>query len=81
MDLQNQQLQNLRLRMTSDEVCHLARFSKNTLLQRVKKGTFPKPIDRCGNGYVWNTSVVLGALGFDTPQSEQTANPWEKGLQ
>jgi len=80
MDLQNQQLQNLGLRITTDEVCHLARFGKGKLRNLVKKGTFPKPIDRCGKGYIWNTSAVLDALGIDTQNTLQV-NPWESGLQ
>lgn len=73
-------LQNLSLRMTTDEVCQLARFGKSKLRRHIKTGKFPKPIDRGGEGYIWNTTAVLDALGINL-QKETMINPWEQGLQ
>src|ERR1700722_4841187 len=72
MDLQ--ELQNLSLRMTTDEVCHLARFGRGKLRRRIKTGKFPKPIDRGGKGYIWNRATVLDALGINRP-TEDKINP------
>lgn len=71
---------NLNLRMTTPEVCQLARIGKGKLRKYIRAGKFPKPVDRGGKGYIWNTSTVLEALGINLSEQAEI-NPWEQGLQ
>ena len=54
---------NLPLRITTPEVCGLARFSKSTLWKRIDAGQMPAPIDRGGGGFIFDRDAVLKALG------------------
>jgi predicted DNA-binding transcriptional regulator AlpA len=53
------------LRMTTREVCALARYSSSTLWKRIKQGRMPPPVDRGGGGHLFNRRAVLMALGTD----------------
>jgi excisionase family DNA binding protein len=54
-------------RMTTREVCSLARYSRSTLWKRIDAGTMPAPIDRGGGGYLFDRRAVLAFLGLDKP--------------
>ena len=66
--------------MTTPDVCKLAGYSSSKLLRLVREEKFPKPIDRGGDGFVWNRSTVLAALGLQSEEATEI-NPWEVGLQ
>ena len=62
MVLKNEQL------LTADEVCELARFSRQTLWRHVRRGDFPEPV-RFGPRIIrWRASDVAALLeaGGDT---------------
>jgi hypothetical protein len=75
----NKPAAGLPLRITTPEVCNIARIGKGKLRTLIRTGKFPKPIDRGGKGYVWNTHSVLQALGIYT--TSKNDNPWERGLE
>lgn len=51
-------------RLTTPEVCALARYSKSTLWKRIDAGQMPAPIDRGGGGFIFDRDAVLKALGM-----------------
>jgi excisionase family DNA binding protein len=51
----------LPIRLTTREVCALARFSRVTLWQRIKAGRMPAPIDH-GRQSIFDRDAVLEAL-------------------
>jgi predicted DNA-binding transcriptional regulator AlpA len=54
-------------RITTREVCALARYSPSTLWKRIDAGIIPAPIDRGGDGFLFDRRAVLGALGIPAP--------------
>lgn len=52
-------------RMTTREVCALARYSSSTLWKRIDAGHMPKPLDRGGDGFLFDRKAVLIALGME----------------
>lgn len=73
-------INNIGPRITTKEVCKLARIGKGKLRRYIRTGKFPKPVDRGGEGYIWNTASVFDALGISR-QTEADINPWEMGLE
>jgi predicted DNA-binding transcriptional regulator AlpA len=59
-------------RMTTREVCALARYSSSTLWKRIDAGLMPAPIDRGGAGYLFDRPAVLTALIMDKPNEPET---------
>ena len=53
----------LPARMTASEVIALARFSRQTLRRRIKRGAFPKPVDEARE-QIFDRDAVLKALGM-----------------
>lgn len=51
----------LPMRLTTDDVCRLARYSRATLWRRIKAGQFPAPRDR-GRQAIFDRDAVLQAL-------------------
>ena len=68
MVLKNEQL------LTADEVCELARFSRQTLWRHVRAGKFPKPVrfgDRIIRWRARDVAALLEARG-DISEVERT---------
>ena len=66
-------------RLTTAEVCALARYGPATLWRRVKQGRMPKPVDR-GRHSLFDRDEVLAALGFNREPSAYhpgPPDPWE----
>src|SRR5262245_58488259 len=59
----------LPLRLTTDEVCDLARFGEVTLWRRIRDGKMPRPVDRARQ-HLFDRDAVLRALGMkqDAPE-------------
>ena len=65
-------------RMTTTEVCALARFSAITLWRRRKQGKMPRAIDR-GREALFDRDAVLRALGMHLPEKQcapEADDPW-----
>ena len=56
-------------RITSREICELARYTKATLWRRIDAGQMPAPIDRGGDGFLFDRKAVLAALGYGAADS------------
>jgi predicted DNA-binding transcriptional regulator AlpA len=52
-------------RLSTPEVCALARYGRATLWKRIDAGLMPRPIDRGGDGYLFDLRAVMAALGLD----------------
>ena len=52
-------------RMTSAEVCALARYGKATLWRRIDAAHMPAPVDRGSGGFLFDRREVLKALGLE----------------
>lgn len=65
----------LPARMTTGEVCALARYGKETLARRIKAGTMPAPVDRARQ-MLFDRGQVLAALGIDAPAQRQEGSAW-----
>jgi predicted DNA-binding transcriptional regulator AlpA len=63
-------------RMTTREVCALARYSSSTLWKRIDADHMPKPIDRGGSGFLFDTKAVLLALGMHTNGDTSEQAEW-----
>lgn len=53
------------VRMTTREVCELAKFSPSTLWSRLRNGYMPAPIDRGRDGFIFDRQAVVRALGLE----------------
>lgn len=66
-------------RIVMGEVCAIAHVSRITIQRRVKKGTFPKPVDR-GREAIFDRKAVYGALGIaqeaGNHATAETPDPW-----
>ena len=67
-------IERLPMRMTSSEVCDLARFSKGTLWRRIKLGLMPQYIDR-GRECLFSRDAVLTALDLSPVEAPPTNDP------
>jgi hypothetical protein len=67
-------LSKLPLRLTSAEVCQIARRSRTWLAAEVKAKRFPEPADY-GRPNIYNRDAVLKALGLNTPLPDP-ADAW-----
>ena len=61
-------------RLTTPEVCALARYSKSTLWKRIDAGLMPAPIDRGGQGFLFDKTAILKALGHHHEQATEAAD-------
>jgi predicted DNA-binding transcriptional regulator AlpA len=52
-------------RISTREVCELARYSRGTLRRRIAAGHMPAPIDQGGCGLLFDRWAVVRALGLD----------------
>lgn len=73
-------LEDLPLRMTADEVCALARFSRNTLarLRLEDPSWLPPSAIQGGRTTIFDRSAVLNALGLSTNEAThaQAGEQW-----
>lgn len=59
-------------------VLALSGYSRGTLINRIKAGKMPAPIDRGGNGSIWLRDDLLRALGLiSDPNAAPEPNPWD----
>lgn len=56
-------MSDLPRRLTTSEVCSLARYSSVTLWRRIKAGEMPRPVDE-GRQALFDRDAVLKALGM-----------------
>ena len=63
-------------RMTTVEVCALARYGKATLFRRIDAGHMPRPLDRGGGGYLFDRKAVLIALGMNDDAAAVERKSW-----
>jgi len=64
----------LPARLTKAEVLGLARFGDKTLRRRIRTGLMPQPIDRNGQGALFDRDSVLKALGMITDAQPAAAD-------
>ena len=64
-------------RMTTREVCSLARYSSATLWRRIDAGHMPSPLDRGGSGFLFDRRAVLTALGMHTDEKPPEQKAWD----
>lgn len=60
-------LARLPPRLSTPEVCKLARYSRATLWRRIDAKQMPEPVDRGGKGFLFDRDSVLKALGLAAP--------------
>ena len=72
-------------RITTSEICSIARLSPQTIGRRVKDGKLPKAVDR-GEELLFDRLAVYQALGIpvegrkdDARESHSEEDPWVKG--
>jgi predicted DNA-binding transcriptional regulator AlpA len=66
-------------RLTTREICAIARYGPITLWRRIKTGQMPRPVDR-GREHIFDREAVLKALGLkssipDQPSQSIKTNP------
>jgi predicted DNA-binding transcriptional regulator AlpA len=64
-------------RLTTGEVCALARYTRSTLWKRIDAGHMPKPIDRGGSGFLFDTTAVHTALGMYDHEIKIEQTEWD----
>ncbi len=65
-------------RISTKEVCELARYSQGTLWRRIDAGDMPAPLDRGGRGYLFDRKAVLRALGLEITAPPEPVEPaWD----
>lgn len=62
-------------RMYASDVLKLAKFGRATLAAKIKRGEFPKHVDR-GKEYIFDGRAVYQALGL-IDNSAMKSNPWD----
>ena len=71
-------------RITTREVCALARYGRATLFRRIDAGQMPHAIDRGGDGFLFDRKAVLVALGLADDALKAPEKSWhitpEEGL-
>lgn len=63
-------------RLTTPEVLELARYGRAKLRAQRKAGRMPDPIDRGGDGDIYDRDAVFKALGIAQDDKQSTASPW-----
>lgn len=73
----------LPARLTTAEVCEIARYGPATLRQRVAAGAMPAPIDRGQRGSsIYDRDAVLKALRITNPaDADFEEDPWMRGAE
>jgi predicted DNA-binding transcriptional regulator AlpA len=64
-------------RITTREVCALARYTSATLWRRIDAGHMPRPIDRGGEGFLFDRKAVLTALGMQVDDAKTETPNWD----
>ena len=64
-------------RITTREVCALARYGRATLFRRIDAGQMPHPIDRGGDGFLFDRKAVLVALGLADDAIKTPEKSWD----
>lgn len=65
-------------RIATPMVLALSGYSRGTLINRIKAGKMPAPVDRGGDGSIWIRDDVLRALGLiPDPNAPPEPNPWD----
>lgn len=66
-------------RLTTSEVCELARYKRDTLWRRIREGKMPKPVDR-GREALFDRAAVEKALGLQPQEVKNAPSPFGAAL-